>query len=136
PERALEYRALHDGGVQHAGQVNVDGVDRLARDLVRNIQPPLPGTDQLPVLRILQRDLCRGRHIGGVRGDTAEGRGASARTMGDDAVGGGTFLGGHVPRGGGGRNEQLARGGARAPQVVLRRRDGTAGAGRHVAPGP
>jgi hypothetical protein len=48
PQRPLEHRALHDGGVKHAGQMNVDGVDRLARDFVRDVEPPLPGPDQLP----------------------------------------------------------------------------------------
>src|SRR5512144_3212628 len=116
--------------------MNVDGVDRRARDLVRNVEPRLPGADQLPVLRILQLDLCRGRDLGGLCGDTAERRGTSARTVGDHAVRRRTFSSRHVPAGGGGRNEHLARGGAGTPQVVLRRGDGAAGAGRHVAPGP
>ena len=37
-QRAAKHRALHDGGVKHARQPHIDGVDRVAGDFVEHVE--------------------------------------------------------------------------------------------------
>jgi hypothetical protein len=134
-QRAFEHRALDDGGVEHVRQAHVDGVDRRAYNLVGHIEAALRRADQFPVFRFLQLDLRGRRHRGGRLRDAAERDGAASGEMGDDAARGGAFRARHVPPRSRRCEQHLARRGAGAPQIVLRGRDGAAGAGRHVAPG-
>jgi hypothetical protein len=53
-ERALEYRTLQDGRVEHVRQPDIDRVDRPSGHLVGQVEPPTRGADQLPLARILQ----------------------------------------------------------------------------------
>ena len=134
-QRALEHRTLHDRGVQHVRQAHVDGVDRLARDLVGDVEPPLRRADQLPVLRILQAGPAPAAASAAAAAATRPN--VTVRPLGRWVMTlfAARALGGrHVPARGGGGDQHLARGGAGLAQVVLRRADGAAGAGRHVAP--
>ena len=135
-QRALEHRTLHNRRVQHVRQPHVDGVDRLARNLIGNVEAPLARADQLPVFRLLERDLCGGRDVGGGGRDAAEGDAAAAGAVGNHALRGGAFAVRHIPARGGCGNEHGAGRRAGAAQIALRGADGAARARRHVAPDP
>src|SRR6516164_3774039 len=63
-------------GVEHAGQPDVDAVDRLPRDLVRCVEPLDALADDLPILRILEWDILGRLDLAGGLRDFAVGRGA------------------------------------------------------------
>ncbi|MGY3465799.1 hypothetical protein ACVW0I_002670 [Bradyrhizobium sp. LM6.11] len=131
---AAEHRAVLDRGVQHARQLDVDAVDHGAGGLLGGVEPLHALADQLPVLGVLQLDVGRWRQLGRGLGDLAVGRGLARGRMGDDAVGGRAFGCRHFPRLGGGLDQHHARGGAALADVVLRRADAAAAAGREIAP--
>ena len=85
-QRALEHRALRDRGVEHAGHAHVDAVDRLALDLVGDVEPLGRLADQAPVPGVLERHVLRRRDLRRRFGHLAERDGAAARQVGDDAV--------------------------------------------------
>ena len=77
---------MNDRGIEHVGQPHVDGKDRLPGDLVVQVETPARRAGELPIARILQRDIGRRLDLGGAVGDGAEGHAAAARGVGDDAV--------------------------------------------------
>ena len=86
-QRALEHRALHDGGVQHARQAHVDGVDRLARDLVGDVEAPLPACRSASSPSDPSTGPAPAAASSAAAAATrAERDGAAARAMGDHAV--------------------------------------------------
>src|SRR5262249_12538323 len=129
-------RAVLDRGVEHAGQLDVDAVNRRARDLVGRIETLHTLADQLPVLRVLQLDVRGWYDLRSNLGDLAIARGSAGWRMRDDAVGSGAFGGRHFPFIGGGLDQHHARGGAALAHIVLRGADAAAAAGRIVAPDP
>ncbi|MGY3508453.1 hypothetical protein ACVIQY_001428 [Bradyrhizobium sp. USDA 3051] len=131
---AAEHRAILDRGVQHARQLDIDAVDHGAGGLLGGVQPLHALADQLPVLGVLQLDLGRRRQLGRGLGDLAVGRGLAGRRVGNDAVGGRAFGRRHFPRLGGGLDQHHACGGTALADVVLRRADAAAAAGREIAP--
>ena len=77
-----KHRTVDDRGVQHVGQPHVDGKDRLPGDLVVQVETPARRAGELPIARILQRDIGRRLDLGGAVGDGAEGHAAAARACG------------------------------------------------------
>ena len=134
---AAKYRAGLDGGVEHAGQFQIDGKDLAAVELVRGIEPLERLAGDLPVLGILQLDgfQIRRRQLRGVGCDLAVTDRTLARPMRDDAVGYGEFADRHIPLFGRGLQQHQARRRPAAPDIVLRRADAAAPAGAHLAPG-
>ena len=133
--RAAEYRTLPDGGVQHAGQADVDRVNRPRGYLVGHIETPARRAQQLPVLRIFQRRVFD-FDLGGVHGDGGERRRAAARLwvivlMRATHSDAGTFHRAAAA--------PISISRAVAPacrKIKLRRSDRAAGSGRHVAVDP
>jgi hypothetical protein len=69
--RAAEHRALLDRGVEHPRQPEVGAVHLGARHLGQRVEPLHRLADQLPVLRVLERHLCRRGELGGRLRDLA-----------------------------------------------------------------
>ncbi len=132
-----EHRRVLDGGVEHAGQLHVDGIDLRAVELVGGIEPLQRLAGDGPGLRILQRDgLWIGRReLGGGRRDLAVADRALRRRVGNDAVRDAHFADRHLPLIGRGLQQHHARRGAAAAHVVLRGADAARAAGAHLAPG-
>src|SRR6516162_5636117 len=78
--KTLQFAAIDgagfDRGVEHAGEPDVDAVDRLPRDLVRCVEPLDALADDLPILRILEWDILGRLDLAGGLRDFAVGRGA------------------------------------------------------------
>ena len=125
---------MQDGGVKHARQPHVDRIDRLRGHLVEHVKAPARLARELPRVRLLQLDRSRGRELGRVRGDGAEGHRAAGRPVDDRTHVRDAFRRRHIPTRRGRGDQHVAGDGAGLPQVKLRRRDGTAGAGRQIAP--
>ena len=121
--------------MQHAGQVHVDPVDRIAQDLVDDLEPPLRRSDQLPFGGVLELDIVGRLDAGGRLGNLTERQAAPARNVSDDAPRRPAFGGRDVPPRGGGADEHFARGRAGPAQKVLRGANRAAAAGGHVSPG-
>src|SRR4051812_2155162 len=83
---AAEHRAILDRGAQHARQLDVDGVDLAAVELVRGIEPLQRFARDGPVLRILELDALGIRRfdLGRRRGDLAVAYRSLCRRMSDD----------------------------------------------------
>ena len=135
---AAEHRAVLDGGVEHARQLQIDGKDLAAVELVRGVEPFQRLAGDLPVLWLLQLDGLgiRRREFRGSGGDLAVADRALARAVGNDAVGYREFAGRDIPLLGGGLQQHHARRRTAAPDIILRRADAAAAAGAHFAPRP
>ena len=120
--------------MKHARHLDIDAVDRLAGDLVDDVEPFLARADQRPVLGILEGHALGRLAARGRGGDLAERDLALARHVGDDPVLRGAFGGRHVPVRGRGGDQHRSRRGAGLAQIILRGADRAAAAGRHVAP--
>jgi hypothetical protein len=80
-----------DRSIQHAWQAQIHAVDLAAIQLLRRIQPWDGFTDELPILRVLQRNI-RGRREACRRfRNLAKAGAAPAWPMGDDAIGRAAF---------------------------------------------
>ena len=78
-ELATEHRRILDRRAQHAGEFQIEAVDVRAGELGRGVEPLERLTGDLPVLRVLERDILRRLDLGGRLSDLAESGGA-ART--------------------------------------------------------
>src|SRR5262249_36010636 len=85
-ELAAEHRGILDRRAQHARQLEVDAVDLLAGHFGRGVEPFERLAGDLPVLRILERDLLRRLDLRSRFGDLPEGRRAAGQPMRDHAV--------------------------------------------------
>ena len=136
-ELAAEHRALLDRGAQHARQLDVDGVDLAAVELVGGIKPFQRLARDLPILRILELDALgvRRRELGGRRSDLAVAHRPLGCSVGDHAVCHGELADRHRPGLRGGLQQHHARRGPAAADIILRGADAAAAAGSHLAPG-
>jgi hypothetical protein len=84
---AINWTSL-DGSPFHAGHLDVDRVNRFARNLHRHVEILLLGAHERPSIRRLDLDgrRARMRRARGEMSDLAVGRRAAARSMRDDAV--------------------------------------------------
>ncbi len=124
-----QNRTLNQRGVQHVRQADVDAVDRRTAHLVERVQPFARGADEPPFAGVLEPDVMRWGHARGSLGHLAEAEYASARQVRDGAALGSALRGGHVPPGGGGGDQHLARGRAGKAQCLLGAAHGSAAAG-------
>ena len=133
---AAEDGTILDGGVEHAGQLHVDGVDLAAVELVGGVEPFHRLAGNLPILRILELDLLRigGLQLGSRSRDFAVGRDALAGGVRDDALLDGEVGDRNFPLVGGRLQQHRARGGAALADILVRAADAAAAASRHVAP--
>ncbi len=129
-QSAAEYRAMQDGGVKHARQPHVDRIDRLRRNFVEHVKAPPRLARELPGVRLLQLDRSRGRELGRILGDGAECQRAAGRPVRDRTHVRDAFRRRHIPARRGRSDQHVPGDGAGLPQVKLRGRDRTAGAGR------
>ena len=127
-------RARLDGGVEHAGQPDVDAVHGLAGDLVGGVEPLHALADDLPILRILELDVLRRLDLAGCGRDLAVSGAAARGLVRDHAVGGGALRGRDLPFVGGRLDQHHARGGAALADELVRRADALAAGGEEVAP--
>ena len=135
-ELAAEYRARLDGCAQHAGQLDIDGIDLAAVELVGGIEPLDAFARDLPVLRVLELDglgVRRGE-LGGRSGNLAVAGGTVRSCVRDDTVGHRELRDRHLPIIRRRLQQHHARERAATAHIVLRAADAAAAAGRHVAP--
>jgi len=133
PQRATEHRALRDGGVQHIRQPHVDGIDRLCRNFIEDVETLLRRTDELPGVRRFELDVGRRLDFGRSLGHCAERQHAPARRVHNRAGLRGALLRRHAPARRRGGDQHFPRGCTSAAQIVLRRRDRATRAGRGIA---
>ncbi len=131
---AAEHRAILDRRVEHPGHRQIHPVDLLARRLVDRVEAREALAGDLPVLRILERDVGRRRDLGGRRGDLAVADAAAGRLVRDHAVRDGAFGGGHLPVVGRRLHEHHPRRRAALAHVLVRIANAAASARRVVAP--
>src|SRR5262249_17327857 len=135
---ALHFAAIDgaglDRGVEHAGQFDVDAVDGLARDLVVRVEPFDALADDLPILRVLERDLSRRLNLGGGFRHLAVGGGAAGRLVRDHAVRRAHLGYRHFPLIGSGLLEHLAGHRTAFADELVRLANSAAASGEEVAP--
>ena len=119
-----EGRRRHDRGVEHAGDVDVDAVDRAAVALGRRIQSRDRLADQAKSAAVLQRWRGAQRKLGGGRCELTIGQ-PFAAGVDDEAVLGAALGGIDAPRLRCGADQHLARGGTGGAQPLVEHR------GRH-----
>ena len=136
-ELAAIDRTVLDCRVEHARQLQIDGEDLAAVELVRGIQPLQRLAGDLPVLWILELDGfgIRRRELGSCASNLAVTDRTLARPVRNNAIGYGQFAGRDIPLVGGGLQQHQARRRPSTSNIVLRRPDSAAAAGTHFAPG-
>ena len=133
-ELAAEYRRILDRGAQHAGELQIEAVNVRAGELGRGIETLERLAGDLPVLRILERDVLRRLDLGSGLGDLAEGGGAARRLMRDHAVRCAALRCWHLPFIRRSLDQHAARGGAGLADILVRFADGAASGRELTAP--
>ena len=131
---AAENRAVLDRGIEHAGQLEVGAVNLLAGEFVHRVETLDAFADELPVLRVLERNILRCLKLGGRLCDLAKGDAAIARRVRDDAVGCNALGGRDFPFIGRRLHQHHARRRAALAHVIVRSADAAAAAGAKVTP--
>ena len=109
PRHFAAQRGAHpDGGVHHARQLHVQGVNRRAMNLGRVIHPPYWLPNQPELRRVLQLHVLRQFHFSGLCGQFAEG-GALPRRMQHPALPGRAFRARNFPVRRRGRDQRRSR---------------------------
>jgi hypothetical protein len=123
-----------DGRVEHAGQLQVGTIDLFAGGLVHRVQARHALAHELPVLGVLELDLCGHWQLASRCGHLAV-RGAPARSAMRDHTRSGAALGRwHLPAIGRSLHQHHAGSGAALAHVLLAFADAAAAAGAVVAP--
>src|SRR5262249_18748500 len=130
------HRALLDRGGEHSGQLEIGAVDLLAGNLVHGVEALDALAGDLPILRILERDVLRRLDLGGGFRHFAVGWGAAGRRVRDHAVRCAPLGPRDFPVVGGGLFEHLAGRRAAFAHIFVRGADAAAAAGREVTPYP
>jgi hypothetical protein len=133
---AAEHRAILDRGAQHVRQLDVDGKNLAAVELVGGIEPFHRLAGDLPVFRIFEPDALgiRRLELGGGGSELAIAQRTPGCGVGDNTVSDRQLANRHLPLLGRGLQQHHARGGATAADIILRDADTAASAGRHLAP--
>ena len=135
-ELAAKHRALFDGGVQHAGHLQIHAENLFAGGFVHRVEPGQALAGQLPVFGVFQSHFGE---IGGSQfarggGDFAVAHAAPCGGVGHHAVGRAAFGRRHLPIVGGGLYQHHSGGCAAFAHVVVGLADALAAAGAKVAP--
>ena len=116
---AAENRAVLNRCVEHARQFEIHAVDLLAGRFVDGVEAGQTLADDLPVFRILERNVLRGREFRGGVGDLAIRGCPLRRAVSDHAFADRTFNNGNFPLVGCRLNQHHARGRTALTHIVL-----------------
>ncbi len=123
-----------DRRVEHSRQFHVDPVNHLAGGLVERVETLQRFAGDLPVARVLERNVGGRREFRRGLGDLAVGCRAAGRGMGDNALFNPAFGGRELPVLGGRLDQHMTRHRAALAHVILRRAHAQAAARDEIAP--